>query len=657
MHYLSDAALFGLFLLGLSLWSLLIAAMGLKSSYLEGRLVFGSSLLAMWALVYWVSGQLIGVRVAGTPWLILLVLGLLHLSDQRKRERVVSDVKSFSMWVVTMRGLERALLCYLLFIFALTFILTLAPPTGADYDSLTYHLAAPRQYLRHGRIVELPYDHHTYFPFTMEMLYLIGLSLRGPVLAKLFHWLMLPLACAALIALGRRHLSLRAGLCGAALFASLPVVQAEASTAYIDLGLTAFSLIAFLCFANWLSTRDGWWLVWSGVFAGFCMGTKYLGVLTFGWLLLWAVGSMVSSRKFQVKPLLAFALWAVLLGGGWYERNWYWTGNPVFPFAYEIFDGRGWTRAMAQAYTADQLHYGFGRTVADWLWLPWRMAMTPLNALLYDPTAGWLILPQPFWPLSGVPIRDLTVQSGLFETRGNLLQTIIGPTLLAFGAPLVFIRRKPQLIGFLLWSCAFFSLFWVLTGQYLRYLIPPFALLCLACGWGVCHYLARGAVLKWTTAVALVAWFILTPTLTLWNARRSFAVIVGRETPAAYLSRSFSGYDAMSRASAETPQHARFAVYGEPRTFYLERDYFWADDPHNNLIDYSQVKTGADLVRELRRLGATHVLWNTDPNNGGFGGPPLAQMNDALAKNLLILLFEAKGYRVYRLAAGGEQAR
>ena len=159
-----------------------------------------------------------------------------------------------------------------------------------------YHLAAPAQYLRHGKIVELPYDHHSYFPFTMEMLFLWGLALRGPVLAKLFHWLMLPLCCAALVAIGKRHLSLRAGLLAAALFASLPFVLIEATTAYVDLGLTAFVLLAYLCFANWKSTGEGSWLISCGLFCGFCLGTKYLGVLTFGWLGMGELNAGVSRR-------------------------------------------------------------------------------------------------------------------------------------------------------------------------------------------------------------------------------------------------------------------------------------------------------------------------------------------------------------------------
>jgi hypothetical protein len=51
----------------------------------------------------------------------------------------------------------------------------------------------------------------------------------------------------------------------------------------------------------------------------------------------------------------------------------------------------------------------------------------------------------------------------------------------------------------------------------------------------------------------------------------------------------------------------------------------------------------------LRQLGATHVLWNTVPGrNGGVGGPP-PQIEDAIARGQLQLLFEARGYRVYEM--------
>ena len=73
----------------------------------------------------------------------------------------------------------------------------------------------------------------------------------------------------------------------------------------------------------------------------------------------------------------------------------------------------------------------------------------------------------------------------------------------------------------------------------------------------------------------------------------------------------------MQWASENTPNNARFAVYGESRCFYLKRDYFFADDANNNLIDYEKIKSAADLLAALREQGATHVLWNTVPGENG----------------------------------------
>jgi hypothetical protein len=292
---------------------------------------------------------------------------------------------------------------------------------------------------------------------------------------------------------------------------------------------------------------------------------------------------------------------------------------------------------MAEAYTRDQMAYGFGRGFTDWLWLPWRVAMTPLNALT------------PFWPLTYAAMADKSA-IGLFETPGNWNQTVLGPALLAFGLPLVFIKRKPWLVGFILWSFVFFWVFWAKTGQYLRYLLPAFALLCLPCGWGLTGYLRRSALLKWSATVALAAWMLFAPAYDLWLARDEFSVITGARSPEDYLQHTLPPYEVMHWASTNTPASARFAVYGEPRCFYLERDYFWADQLHNLLLDYSTVHTGADLVRALKARGATHVIWNQTPDrNGGVFGPP-PQISEAIDEGLLVRIYEARNYVVLRLS-------
>lgn len=591
-------------------------------------------------LCAWVGGLALLLTLAGhfftitlSPWLFF-VPPVVAVAVRFKN--VLQQARAVGQGLGQLLAIDRLLLLYLAGVCALTLFLSLAPPNANDYDSLVYHLAAPQRYLMDGRVTELSYDHHTYFPFAMEMLFALGLKLSGPVLAKLFHWLMLPLCFLTIIAIGKRHASLRSGLLAAALFASIPIVLIEATTAYIDLGLTLFVLAAFLCFINWLQTRQSFWLLWSGAMCGFACNTKYFGVLFFGWLLLWAIGDMARRKEFQLKPLLGFCLLTALLGGLYYVRNWIWVGNPVFPFAYEIFGGKGWTLEMAKAYAHDQEGFGFGRGPLDWLLLPFRASWTPLN------------FNSPYWPLLNVPMEN-NGALGRFEVAGHLIQTIVGPALLAFGVPVIFLKNKPLAVRFLLWSFLFFWVFWAASSQQLRYLIPTLALLGVACGWGVVRLQQRSALLQWVAGIALVAWLLFVPLLTWHRLGDAVPVALGQVQPTAYLERTFAGYSAMDWASKNTDGDAVFAVFGEPRNFYLQRRYFWGDDAHNNLLDFSKMPSGREFVAQLKEQGATHVLWNTRAaQNGGFGGPP-PQIEEALAQGLLSEIYEARGYRVLRI--------
>ena len=660
MFYLRDIFFFAvvaavLGTLSQRVWRRTGALSGLEAVVGTAGFVLGGT-----GLLVWLSGSLVGVGTASVACFFVPCLAVAWWSRKSRRTPESRGVwRSFSLE-------EKLLALYLAFVFATTFALTLAPPVGLDYDSLMYHLAAPAQYLRHGRIVQLSYDHHTYFPLNTEMLFLLGLKLSGPVLAKLFHWLMLPLCCLTLIGVAERHWSRRAGLLGAALFASLPLVQIEATTAYIDLALVAFTLLAFASLLRWMhgndnknhsdnggknkneeernSKSDGRWLVLCGVWCGFCLGTKYFGLIPLFWMVVAALGVMGKRRAWQLKPLLSLIGLALLIGGGWYARNFWWTGNPVFPFAYGIFGGRGWTAPMAADYTASVSAFGFGRSPLDLVWLPWRFSMSPLNV---GANAQGLTFGQPFWPLTDALLDN--GQTGLFEVRGLIFNSFLGPALLAFGAPVLLARGKPSALRFVGWSLLFFGLVWALSSQTIRYALPIFALLCWPCGWGLQLYASRSAVLKGVSRLFLVAWLLWAPALTLWQNRGVWSVVAGTQTPIEYSMRFAPGFAAMQWASQNTPPDARFAVYAEPRTFYLDRDYFWADAVNNTLIDYGAIRSARDWVNALRGQKATHIFLNLEPGlNAGYGVVP-PQLPQALAQGLVREVFRTRHYLVLEI--------
>ena len=666
MFYVRDVLLFAVVLavLGFVSWRVWRRAPALSGT--ESVVLTTGFVLAACSLLVWLSGWFIGVGTASVLCFLFPCALVLWWNRAAKRTSSGAFWKTFSL-------VEKLLALYLAAVFVLTFVLSLAPPVGNDYDSLMYHLAAPAQYLRHGKIVALPYDHHTFFPLATEMLFLLGLKLSGPVLAKLFHWLMLPLCCATILAVAERNGSRRAGMLGAALFASLPLVQVEAMTAYIDLALVAFTLLSVLCFLRWMEGDESRWLLACGVFCGACLGTKYFGVIPFAWLFIAAFFVMLKRRASQDKEspnastsnaalagrigrgksrssfqsLGAFVVVALLFGGGWYARNAAWTGNPVFPFAYGVFGGRGWTQPLAEEYTRSVSAFGFGKSPIDLAWLPWRLSMTPLNVGVdaQKQPAG-----QPFWPLKPDAISS-TRNTGLFEVNGLLANSFLGPALLAFGAPLLFARGKPRWIRFAGWSVLFFALVWALSSQTIRYALPLFALICWPCGWGIEMYARRSAFLKWTACGFFVVWLAWSPAVVAWQSRAAWPVVSGQQTPDDYLRRRAPGFVAMQEINGKTPPHARIAVYGEPRCFYLERDYFWADAANNTLIDYAAIHSARDWTNALQKLGATHVLVNLAPGeNAGYGAVP-TYLQEAKTQGLVREIFRTRFYSVLEITA------
>ena len=644
MFYLFDAALF------LGFFALLLA-FGLATTSVHRpvvhALVFApAAFLGAWATLFYLSGwagffQPLPFWV-GALAVLLGCVALKRANLQINARRLLGSIRSSS-------ALERALMGYVALVAGLMFVLSLVPPSAADYDSLAYHLAVPAQWLREGRISQFEFDHHSYFPFVGEMLYALALGVRGAVFAKLFHWSMLLFGALALCSLGRKAGGKTAGLWAAALFVSLPMAQAESTTAYVDLTFSAFAWAAIALFGEALWNEDDAqmkrtnWLG-CGVFCGLSLGSKYFGWLILGFLGLWLLVASLRARGEQLKNerwvrLAWLGVPALLLGGFWYARNFVWTGNPVFPFAFGLFGGRGWTSDMAAAYNKDQAHFGFGKTPLDLVLLPFRLAMTPVNG------------GSAFWPFASVP--PATGQAGVFDVPAAdiLLAVFPGPVLLALGVPALLARKKSALVGFLAWMFAFLWVFWAVSSQQVRYLFPALGILCVVSGWFVARRLPRFSLASRVAGLCLALWFAFSPSVALWRARGNFAVLVGAQTPDDYLRRTFAGFEAMQWMNDHTPESSRVAVYGDTREFYLKRSYFYADDAHNNLVAYEQIQTPAQLASALKSLGATHVLLNRNAaQNGGAYGPPQPLFDETVKEGKLRLLFSSRrGFEVYEL--------
>ena len=281
---------------------------------------------------------------------------------------------------------------YLVVLAGLTLLSALRNPDGLDWDSLSYHLAAPKIYLQDGRISFIPYDSHTDFPFTLEMLYTLGLAFGGAGAAKLFHWaagwltvLSLGLWTSRLELSGSR-LPAWAGPLAAAIFGSMPVVLWEMGTAYVDLGTALFQFLALAVLIDSIALREGrpevrlGGAALAGILSGFALGTKYTALLQFGLLglgLVWVVvRSRPAVRGAALQAIVLFGAIGIGVASPWYIKNWLWVHNPVYPFFYSLFPGSySWTRQAEIAYASEQRSFGLGRGLSEAVNVFWNLGL------------------------------------------------------------------------------------------------------------------------------------------------------------------------------------------------------------------------------------------------------------------------------------------
>jgi hypothetical protein len=479
---------------------------------------------------------------------------------------------------------------------ALTLIGALAPPAGWEWDSLSYQLAAPKAWVLAGRIHYLPYDHHSNFPFTWNMLYLWMLASGSIAAAKLFHWLCGLLLCAMVAVFARRHLKdgHSVGLAASLAFVSLPLVVWESTTAYVDLATALFTWMSVHALVNAADDvqagREGWagslrWLMVSAVSMGFALGTKMtcLVFLAMGFvgIVLW---QPVLYRRFDKRSLshaIAWASLATAVGSVWYVKTWIWTGNPVYPFFWSIFGGKFWNAENAARYAADQAAFGFGKGIPQAFFAPWDLTM---ERSLVPPGRGWVFTEYVDFGLS--------------------------PFLVAFLAPLLLLwRRREPAVGILVLFGLGVLASWFVLMQQTRYLLPALPGFALA------------AAAAWAQASPLVRRFGLglLGVCCLWAVVRGFdiampawAVVTGGESEDRYLGRRLGPIStAQQWVNNETPADSKVLLVDEPRGFWLDRPYAWAEPNHAaGLFGWETFADSADMSREMRRRGYDWVIWN-----------------------------------------------
>ncbi len=512
---------------------------------------------------------------AGALWGIALLV-----RPPTREDAALPESRKLSPWA-------SASLVLIVLACALTLLASAAPETF--YDSLVYHLALPRLYLLHSRIIPTPWNLYSGLPFGIEMLYGLALALTNEHLAILLH---ASFGWAGALALGawlRRRSSRDGAVLGILVYALCPVVLAVAWQSGVDLGTAFYFALALIALSRALEmdaeAQSRRWSLAGGLLLGFALGTKYTAlpllaafVLVHAWLSRRAGKSLSCTVWLATAAALAFMPWPV--------KNAFFYGDPAYPFLNAHLGSTHpaqWSAFLAGAHKRD-LATALG-TLSGWketLFLPWTV-MTDAHYSYRVSLAYLVLLPWAFFRRSNCAKMSWTLA--------------ITAALIGFSA-------------------------WTLTSTLIRFLIPTLliAAAALAAAAEESHASSGLRAALWLFALAIGVTNLISVyidgmsgphLLGKWNVLRAY------QSQSDYLRNEHVSYGQPPYAALEfinekLPPDAKVLFLGDSRAYYCDRDFIAPTvyDSNPFWIAAKESKSPAELDAKLKAMGITHIFLN-----------------------------------------------
>lgn len=455
----------------------------------------------------------------------------------------------------------------------LALVQSLAPPW--DYDGLMYHLAGPQRFLQAGRLYADTDNWYVNGPFTVEMVFAIGIAFGDDIFPKLLHYAAGIMLVAATYAAGRRWLGEFGGWIATAVLLTVPTLPIWASFAYIDLAWSLYEFLALFAVLLWVERQDRHWLVLGGLLLGLALGSKYLALM--GLVILVALIALRALRqgpRQAMAALLAFGLPALVVAGPWYLKNLIWFGNPVYPF---FFGGPGWSSERLALYSAYLNSFGTGRTLLDYLLIPWNAYVQHAR---FGTTMNRIDIPSPLFPL-------------------------------VLAAPFL---RKGRITSALLWVSLGRMILWAIGTQQLRFLLPIYPALSVCTAEVIGRLLPASPPHRRPGRIFLPALAIGCVTVTLFYqivalaTYRPLGTLVGLESRNAFLSRIVADYAASRFIADHLPPSSRVLLLGDGRGYYCGEQCLPDPDHFRWSAEISALDSQEELVSWFQTRRITHVL-------------------------------------------------
>ena len=313
-------------------------------------IAIGLGIIGLATLALGLSGGLSGT----SAWLVLAGAAAIGLIDIRNlSESISAGLDRFRGWLDEPSAggwiwLPAVLLMVIPLVGSTLLPGTLwRPDDPHPYDSLVYHLQVPREWYELGKIVPLRHNVYSFFPFNVEMHYLLANHLRGGPWTAMQQNQLLSFTFTVLASLGMwGWLKPRVGGRGSALAAmamlTMPWILMLACVTYVESGMLLWGVLTLAWFVEAMESKTAGAkaFIIAGLFCGLVCGAKLTGVPMFmaalpmaGLFGLAVTGFKIISIRRYIVGCAVFGLVAFAVLSPWLVRNYAWTANPLFPMA------------------------------------------------------------------------------------------------------------------------------------------------------------------------------------------------------------------------------------------------------------------------------------------------------------------------------------
>ncbi len=470
-------------------------------------------------------------------------------------------------------------LCLFLIFIYTSFINLLGALTPETFfDSQFYLLGNLNLWKLNHKISFNPYSFSSLYPFNINMLYLINIVLNNDISAKLISWFCGLVCCFVVYNFTKKYFSKTTALVAVLIFYTVPNVMMVSWKTAIELGITMFETAMVFCMIEFLFSKEKYWLILSGIFAGFALGSKYLVLLEFFSIsVAFLIFRILNKEKFFeiFKDYVYFLFSAIIVCSFWYLRNIILTGNPVFPFF------------------AHKIGFVKPRIVGNIFSDPPMPKFNFKNYFLF------------LWPLTLGQLQQESYPGGIF---------------LVF-LPLLFLfKNVDKKIKFLSVYVIICLVLWIIIGRfYLRYFIPVLVVISVI----YAYFIIQNPLPNFFKNLFLILLIFITAS----NINFSMRVLHFTQTPAKFVfsDMTIKEYLSTQRPSYPCPYYqvadwvnknlpldSKILLLGETRGLFFERKYLT-----HGVLEYSplvetlkKVNSAEELYKEFKKQKITHILLN-----------------------------------------------